>query len=96
MPGDRQQSITVFRDDDRGFFGWLDDHQDGYFINTERTPKPAYLVLHRSGCPHFDRSSAVRWTKDYIKICSPSRGGLEEWAASTVRGEAAPCRTCFG
>lgn len=37
MPGDRHQSNTVFRDDDRGFCSWLDDHQDGYFINSFRS-----------------------------------------------------------
>jgi hypothetical protein len=89
------QTISVFRDDDRGFFQWLDDYPDGYFINSERNPKPTYLVLHRPTCKHFDRGP-VRWTKDYIKICSPDRSELEEWASSAVGGEVTLCRTCFG
>src|SRR5216684_6901524 len=32
------QSVTHFRDDDRGFFGWLEHNPDGYFINSERNP----------------------------------------------------------
>jgi hypothetical protein len=65
MLTDHPQTITVFRDDDPGFFCWLDDHPDGYFINSERNPKPTYLVLHRPSCPHFDRGPAVLrgWTR---------------------------------
>lgn len=89
------QTISVFRDDDRGFFRWLDDHPDGYFINSERNPKPTYLVLHRPSCKHFDRGP-VHWTKDYIKICSTDRSGMEEWASGAVGGDVTLCRTCFG
>jgi hypothetical protein len=95
MLANHPPSLTVFQDDDRGFFSWLDDHQDGYFINCERRPKPTYLVLHHHGCPHIDRSTDVHWTKDYIKICSPGRGDLEEWATTTVGGDVTLCRTCF-
>ena len=89
-------TITVFKDDDSGFLGWLDNHADGYFINCNRNPKPSYLVMHRPSCPHFDRRPGVRWTKDYIKICSRSRDDLQEWASGTVGGEATLCSTCFG
>jgi hypothetical protein len=94
MLTDHPQTISVFRDDDRGFFDWLDDHPDGYFINSERRPKPTYLVLHRPSCPHFDRGP-VHWTKDYIKICSANRSELEEWATGTVGGDVTLCRDCF-
>jgi len=45
MLTDHPQTITVFSetmtpDSSAG----LDDHPDGYFINSERNPKPAYLV----------------------------------------------------
>jgi hypothetical protein len=96
MLSENPPTISVFKDDDRGFFGWLDAHPAGYFINSERSPKSTYLVLHQRSCPHFDRSPAVHWTKDYIKICSASRGDLEEWATGRVGGELTLCRTCFG
>ncbi len=91
-----QGGVTVFRDNDREFFQWLDEHQDGYFINSERVPKARYLVLHRPDCPHFDRSSVVHWTRDYIKICAAARSELEEWAAATTGGGITCCGTCFG
>jgi hypothetical protein len=92
---DHPQSISIFCDDDHGFFGWLDGHPDGYFLNCERRPKPNYLVLHRPSCPHFTRNP-IHWTKEYIKVCSVSRSDLEEWASGTVGGSATLCRNCFG
>jgi hypothetical protein len=88
--------ITPFQDDDSGFFAWLQSNPDGFFINSERNPKPAYLVLHRPSCPHFKSPNKLHWTKDYIKFCSPNRGDLERWATGAVGGEVAPCGTCFG
>jgi hypothetical protein len=74
----------------------LNDDPDGSFINSERNPKPTYLVLHHASCSHIDRSPSVHWTKDYVKICSPNRVGLEKWAADAVGGEVTLCRSCFG
>lgn len=92
----RPQGVELFKDDDAGFLEWLQDHPDGYFVNSDRNPKPTYLVLHRPGCPHYKGGGAVHLTKDYIKFCSPRRGELEEWAANTVGGEVTLCRSCFG
>ncbi len=89
------QSVTHFRDDDLGFFGWLEHNPDGYFINSECNPKPTYLVLHSSDCPHFTRSPNIHWTRDYVKFCSPDREELEKWVLGTVGGEARLCRSCF-
>jgi len=86
----------MFKDDDEGFFEWQDAHADGEFINTERKPNPNYLVLHKSGCPHFKGSESVHWTKDYVKAASDDRVALETWAHETVGGEITLCRTCFG
>ena len=88
-------SLTLFRDDDEGFCAWLDEHPDGYFINSERSPKPTYLVLHRPSCRHFTRNPSLHWTREYIKFCSLSRHDLDEWATGTVGGEATLCGACF-
>lgn len=94
LPGP-SSGLAVFRDDDAGFFDWLAGNPDGYFINTERTPTPRYLVLHRPACRHFKGSEGVNWTHDYIKICSSHRDELEDWATSSVGGEETLCRSCF-
>jgi hypothetical protein len=33
-------SIICFRDDDAGFLRWREDNPDGFFLNTERKPRP--------------------------------------------------------
>jgi hypothetical protein len=96
MSGAPPPGIMRFQDDDRGFFGWLEGNPDGDFDNSERNPRPAYLVLHRSGCPHFTGNPALHWTKDYVKHCSPDRSELEQWASSAIGGEVTSCVTCLG
>ncbi len=95
MLSNHSEDIAIFKDDDRGFFEWLDGHDDGYLINCERNHKPNYFVLHRPTCPHIDRGP-VHWTKDYIKVCSTGRSNLEEWAVGAVGGEVTLCSRCFG
>jgi hypothetical protein len=90
------ESFTIFQDDDDAFFDWLEAHPDGSVVNTERHPKPNYLVLHRPVCPHFKGGKSLHWTKDYVKVCAIDRAELEEWAATTVGGELTLCRSCFG
>ncbi len=89
-------NLVMFKDDDDAFFEWQDAHPEGEFINTERKPNPNYLVLHKSGCPHFKGSDSVHWTKDYVKIASTDHSALETWARGTVGGEITLCGTCFG
>jgi hypothetical protein len=96
MLDDVDPNIQIFKDDDEGFFEWLDANPDGYVINTNRKPTPNYLVLHVPSCPHFKGGDHLHWTKDYVKICSDSRDQLEEWAADVVGGEITLCPSCFG
>jgi hypothetical protein len=87
--------LTSFTDDDSGFFDWLGNNPEGWFINTEREPNPNYLVLHRTnGCGHFKGHSGD-WTRLNTKICSLNRDDLEKWAKETVGGEVTLCGDCF-
>jgi hypothetical protein len=88
--------VVIFRDDDKGFFAWLDEQPSGFFINTERKLNPHYLVLHMSNCHHFDRDPSLEWTKGYVKVCSERRDQLEGWAKQAVGGDVTLCGSCFG
>jgi hypothetical protein len=89
-------SVTPFTDDDAGFFEWLEQHPDGWLINTDRDPNPKYLVLHRTdGCGHFKGAHSGDWTRANTKLCSPNRQDLEQWAKGTVGGEVTLCGDCF-
>jgi hypothetical protein len=65
--------VQRFIDDDGGYLRWLAAHHDGFVLNTERAPKPSYLVLHRACCPKITRlqRGASRWTRDYLKFLRP-------------------------
>jgi hypothetical protein len=87
---------ACFADDDDGYLAWIAQHPDGFVLNTESTPNPNYLRLHRATCSTITilRPPARRWTVDYIKICG-SRTELESWASDTVGGAVQPCRFCM-
>ena len=94
--GRHTPNVIMFKDDDDGFFEWQSSTPDGEFINTERKPNPKYLVLHKSGCPHFKGNEPVQWTNAYVKVASDERDALETWARETVGGVITLCGTCFG
>jgi hypothetical protein len=85
-----------FEDDDDGYLAWVAAHPIGFVINTERTPRPAYIVLHRATCRSIsgDPARGHRWTHDYIKVCG-DRGELEEFAIVEVGGAAQGCGLCI-
>lgn len=47
---DDRQAVDMqgFVDDDDGYVRWLAGHADEFVLNTERIPRPAYVVLHRA------------------------------------------------
>jgi hypothetical protein len=85
-----------FVDDDDGYLDWLVAHVDGFVINTERSPRPAYVMLHRASCRTIsgDPARGLRWTHDYIKVCG-DRNELEEFARRQIGGAAKPCGLCI-
>jgi hypothetical protein len=87
--------VQRFVDDDDGYLRWLAAHGDGFVLNTERPPKPSYLVLHRASCPKITRlqRGASRWTRDYIKFCG-HRAELEAFARHEIGGEPRCCGIC--
>lgn len=84
-----------FVNDDDGYLRWLGENPLGFVVNSEKTPKAGYLVLHRASCGHIGSPSRSNWTSaGYIKTCSPDRKVLDEWAAREVGGTLAPCGAC--
>jgi hypothetical protein len=88
--------VESFIDDDIGYLQWLTAHPDGFVMNADRNPVPAYLLLHRTSCHTISGTPArgSRWTGDYIKFCG-RRHELEEFARCNVGGEARACGLCF-
>jgi hypothetical protein len=83
-------ALETFEDDDASYERWLEQHPDGYVLNSRRSPTRSYLKLHRATCHHIRvlHPGYSRWTTGaYIKICADGRDELADWAAARVGGE---------
>lgn len=89
------EQVITFVDDDGGYLRWLTSNIDGFIVNADRKPTPAYLRLHRASCPMIQGRPAngARWTVTSIKVCG-SIGELEAWARDVVGGDLRPCPQC--
>ncbi len=88
--------METFADNDAGYLSWLADHpDDGYVLNTYRTPRPSYLRLHTAQCHLIQGTpaSGAAWTHHYIKVCG-DRDTLTQWATNVVGGEVTQCQRC--
>ena len=88
-----------FDSDDGPYFAWLRANPTGYVLNVERSPRPAYMVLHRAECPHISRivapGRAGGFTeRDYIKICSPTLAALSAWVKQHGRPSGSFSKRC--
>lgn len=90
------QLTSIFKDDDVGYKTWVASHPEGYVLNTYRSPRAEYVMLHRVQCGWVTRpiERGDTLTIGYIKICSPDRVVLDIWARDTVLGEVTPCGLC--
>ena len=75
--------VEVFDSGDEPYFEWLDEHPKGYALNTGRSPKTTYAVVHRSTCSDVSRiktGEAGGFTeRKYIKVCAEETEPLVRW-----------------
>ncbi len=87
--------VEQFVDDEDGYLGWLEANPNGLVVNSDRNPKPGYLVLHRTTCKFINSPNRSNWTTSgYIKTCSIDIGALSKWGRQEVGGELKPCGFC--
>lgn len=91
-----QGNVRVFVDDDEGYRFWVESHPTGFVLNSFRTPRPNYVMLHRTKCGWIQRPimRGDRLTDTYIKICSRDRSALEDWSRRQAGTTAQPCGLC--
>lgn len=89
------RDMQYFADDDSGYLGWLEDHPEGFVLNTTRTPSASYLILHQATCWTISRLQrrATTFAGDYSKLCG-SRRELES-GACFLGGTASSCGHCL-
>ena len=64
---------------------WIDDNPAGYVLVSHNPPSPRYVTIHRASCSHINPAKAphkANWTKKYIKVCEPTREGLNRWMSN--------------
>jgi len=77
-------SAILFADDDAGYLRWLANHPDGFVVNTNHSPSPAYMQLHRASCATISeyRSEANIGgftERSYAKACADTTDDLRSW-----------------
>lgn len=88
-------SLLKFVDDDQEYLRWIAEHPDGYVVNTNRQPRPAYLVLHLANCGAISGrpTNGSSWTGRYLKMCAPQIAPLTDWATE-LGGNLRRCGRC--
>lgn len=89
-------AVQIFRDDDDGYVAWLARHPTGFVLNTGRSPRPNYLILHRATCRTINGRPprGGPWTSAYIKVCSDSELEIAAWAGREAGAAPTRCGTC--
>lgn len=88
--------MEQFRDDDRGYLGWVAAHGHGYVINIQRSLNPSDARVHRADCYTINGQPprGRTWTVEYIKICATSLDSLDRWATERTGSPIRRCGTC--
>jgi hypothetical protein len=92
-----RMSEWIVREDER-YRSWLEDHPDGFVINTEVARNPSNIRLHKAACRTINRSlpSSMSWTMQYRKAVSVDSADLARWAIERTGVTPPNCRLCGG
>jgi 5-methylcytosine-specific restriction endonuclease McrA len=75
--------VKVFDSGDEPYKKWLQNHPEGYVLNTRRSPDTTYVIFHRSGCSEITKiktGEAGGFTeRKYIKVCAEETEPLAQW-----------------
>lgn len=75
--------VRVFDSGDEPYFRWMDEHPEGFVLNTHPGRTSRYATFHISGCswisPNENYEPGGYTERDYIKVCSPDIRVLKEW-----------------
>jgi 5-methylcytosine-specific restriction enzyme A len=93
--------VTEFKSGDESYFEWMQQHSQGFVVNTGRSRQSHTTFLHRSNCPHISSGPSMlpgAYTeRAYIKVCSSDVTKLLSWILANrpkARGFSNLCKTC--
>ena len=87
--------MKIFKDDEDGYERWLESHPNGYVLNTGTTRGSGDVTLHRARCGLIAPRPNLRWTHDYIKVCSTDESEVTGWACRKRDEELKKCEKCW-
>jgi hypothetical protein len=88
-----------FTDGDDAYLRWLDQHPQGFIINTTRNKSPNYMVLHRADCKTIRTYTRMAQPggfteRQYIKICATDVASLRDWVRHNGRADGSFTSEC--
>lgn len=91
--------VERFDSGDEPYREWLENHPEGYVLNTERSPEASYARFHQPDCSHISGwSSQYRsdpYTGDYrIKVCADEPEPLIKWLIKSRPKSVAVAKSC--
>lgn len=94
-----QPEAVEFSGSDTTYQQWLSQHSSGFVINTERTKKPGYMVLHTTQCKHISQYKTMALTggfteRLYVKICADNIDSLRAWTKQNGRPDGSFSSEC--
>ncbi len=94
--------IKEFGKDYGEFLGWFKSNPDSFLINTGKTAKSTFAMLHTTNCPHLKpthKDIDLPEGKNSFKVCSKDIMSLYEWCQQhrplISMGFSDLCKDCF-
>ena len=92
-------TAAFFFDDEAGYLNWLENHPQGYVVNTTRARSPNYMVLHHARCRKISEYNRMAQPggfteRQYAKACAATVEELAEWVKQHGRPDGTFSRVC--
>lgn len=93
MSGPKENSPTQEFSDDRGYFGWVHSHPNGFVLSVRSRKGP---LLHRATCAHIARhnNAGALTERGTRKICAEAKQSLRDWVKENGLGSGAALEKC--
>ncbi|MFM0500344.1 hypothetical protein [Paraburkholderia caffeinilytica] len=93
-------SAKEFRNDDKRYLAWIDQHPRGFVLNRRSAGNSAsYMVLHTSTCRTVSQlsgngSEGGFTGRAYIKVCASDRQALADYVRANGRPDGSFSKEC--
>lgn len=88
--------MKLFANDDAAYLRWIAENPEGFVLNVERLPRPAYLILHRATCTTIvkPRDDGAYTDRSYQKVVARDLNELRGYARRVGRPDGSFSKAC--